>query len=123
MAVVPDYHLLNSTLLASAVLFAIGAMGIIARRNRVTLVVSFGIILQACLIAAVGFSEFHRDERGRLLWVCVFSTAMVAIGIAAGIAYLDEIKDKQRVSADDNTERPHAAFIEPTGPPGGGEDV
>ena len=77
-----DYHLLHDTLFVSALLFTVGVMGIIARRNRVATVISFGILLQACMLWVIGFSSFHADFQGRNAWLILLVTGLIGMGIA-----------------------------------------
>lgn len=123
MPTAPDYLLLNNTLLVAALLIAIGAMGIMHRRNRVTLVVSFGILLLAGLIVVTGFSAFHDDILGRTLWGFVLTAGVALTGVSAGIAYVAAKRDRHgaAVEADEPAGRAVESSMPPT-PSGGGDE-
>ncbi len=74
-----DYHLLNNTLIVGALLFALGAMGFIARRNAIIAVLSFGIMLQGVLLSLVSFGMFHRNDSGQ-----IFALFALAVSVCQG---------------------------------------
>ena len=76
--------LLNQFLLLSAVLFAIGVYGVIARRNGVAVLMSIEIILNAVNINFVAFSAMTGTVAGQVfaLFVIAIAAAEVGVGLA-----------------------------------------
>jgi NADH:ubiquinone oxidoreductase subunit K len=93
-----DYHLLHDTLFVSVLLFAVGVMGIIARRNRIATVISYGILLQACMLWVIGFSTFHADFHGRNAWLVVLITGLIGMGIALACLFSSESRSVSAAS-------------------------
>ena len=71
--------LLNQFLLLSAVLFAIGVYGVLARRNGVLVLMSIELILNAVNINLVAFAAFRESIPGE-----VFALFVVAVAAAEG---------------------------------------
>lgn len=79
----------NLVLLVSMTLFAIGAYGVVTRRNVILMLVSVELMLNAVNLALVGFSRLHNDMTGQVLVVIVMAVAAAeaALGLAILIAY------------------------------------
>lgn len=77
---------INLYVLLSAVLFSIGVMGVLFRRNAIILFMSIELMLNAVNLLLVAFSSFHSDSNGQ---VFVFFTMLVAAAeVAIGLAIL-----------------------------------
>jgi NADH:ubiquinone oxidoreductase subunit K len=76
--------LLNQFLLLSAVLFAIGVYGVLARRNGVLVLMSIELILNAVNINLVSFAAFREAVPGEVfaLFVVAVAAAEVGVGLA-----------------------------------------
>ena len=72
--------LLNQFLLLSAVLFAIGVYGVLARRNGVLVLMSIELILNAVNINLVSFAAFPGEVFA--LFVVAVAAAEVGVGLA-----------------------------------------
>ena len=70
------------------VLFAIGAFGVITRRNLIVILMSVEIMLNAVNLLFVTFSRGFNDTTGQLmvLFVMAIAAAEAAIGLALVIA-------------------------------------
>ena len=70
------------------VLFAIGALGVITRRNLIVILMSVEIMLNAVNLLFVTFSRGFNDTTGQLmvLFVMAIAAAEAAIGLALVIA-------------------------------------
>ena len=81
--------LLNQFLLLSAVLFAIGVYGVLARRNGVLVLMSIELILNAVNINLVAFSAALGDLVGQVFSMFVLTVAAgeAAIGLAILVIY------------------------------------
>ena len=77
--------LLNQFLLLSAVLFAIGVYGVLARRNGVLVLMSIELILNAVNINLVAFNRFVGsgvDGQIFALFIVVLAAAEAAVALA-----------------------------------------
>jgi NADH-quinone oxidoreductase subunit K len=82
-AVQPDH-----VLLLSALLFAIGLLGVTCRRNVLVMLLSVEIMLNAANLALVAFSRVHGDVSGQVMvfFTMTVAAAEVAVGLAIVIA-------------------------------------
>jgi NADH:ubiquinone oxidoreductase subunit K len=92
-----DWYLLLATLL-----FAIGAYGVLARRNTILIIMSLELMLNAVNIALVALSNFVPGVRGKgtifALFVITLAAAEVTIGLAIVIA---NYRTRRTVQADE----------------------
>ncbi|PIE65498.1 MAG: NADH-quinone oxidoreductase subunit NuoK [Deltaproteobacteria bacterium] len=65
-------------------LFAIGALGVLIRRNALTVLMSIEIMLNAVNLTFLAFARFHGDMGGHL--VTFFVIAVAAAEAAVGLA-------------------------------------
>jgi NADH-quinone oxidoreductase subunit K len=72
----------------SAVIFSIGILGFLIRRNIIIMLISVEIMLNAVNISLVAFSHYTQDMRGQIFvfFVIAVAAAEVAIGLALLIA-------------------------------------
>jgi len=72
----------------SAVLFAIGAIGALTRRNLIVILMCIELMLNAVNLALVAFSRLHADLAGHtfVLMVIVVAAAEVAVGLGIVIS-------------------------------------
>jgi NADH-quinone oxidoreductase subunit K len=75
----PDYYLI-----LAAVLFSIGAAGVLIRRNAIVLFMCVELMLNASNLALVTFSRINGDLNGQVMafFVMVVAAAEVVIGLA-----------------------------------------
>ena len=76
----------GATLGDSAVLFGIGLLGFLGRRNIILMLVSVEIMLNAVNVSLAGFSSQMQDERGQIL--ALFVVALAAAEAAIGLGLL-----------------------------------
>ena len=88
---------LNWYLALSAILFAIGVLGVLLRRNAIVILMSVELMLNAVNLTLVAFSQTMGDVSGQILVFFVMSVAAAeaAVGLAIVIAIF-----RQRVSVD-----------------------
>ena len=93
---------LNSYLLLSAVLFAIGTAGVFLRRNLITILLSIEIMLNAVNLTfvAVGRSLGTVDGQIIVFFVVTVAAAEAAVGLAIVIALF---RHRESLSPDDFT--------------------
>jgi NADH-quinone oxidoreductase subunit K len=88
-------------LIISAVIFIIGAIGVITRRNAIIIFMSIELMLNAVNLTLVGFSTYLGDSAGQVFVFFVMSVAAAeaAVGLAIVLAlfrakrtvYVDEV--------------------------------
>jgi NADH-quinone oxidoreductase subunit K len=85
----------------SAVIFAIGAIGVLTRRNAIIIFMSIELMLNAVNLTLVSFSQFMGDLSGQIFvfFVMAVAAAEAAVGLAIVLAlfrnkktvYVDEV--------------------------------
>jgi NADH:ubiquinone oxidoreductase subunit K len=75
-------------LVVSALIFSIGAGGVLVRRNPLVILLCIELMLNACNLALVGFSRMHGNMDGQIfaLIVMVIAACEVAIGLGLIVA-------------------------------------
>jgi len=75
---------LSAYLTLSAILFSIGLLGVITRRNTVGILLGVELMLNAVNINLVAFSRFHGTEVGMVftLFAICITVAEVALGLS-----------------------------------------
>ncbi len=83
-----DSQLLLNTLIVGALLFAIGTVGFVSRRNLIVMMLSAGMMLQGITLTLAAFSSFHHEWSGQVL--ALFALALTAIegGLALALIIL-----------------------------------
>jgi len=78
----------HGVLVLSAVLFAVGLVGVACRRNILVMLLSVEILLNAANLAFVAFSKVHGDVTGQVFvfFAMAIAAAEVAVGLAIVIA-------------------------------------
>jgi len=75
---------LYPVLVTSAVIFTLGAVGVLTRRNALIVLMSIELMLNAVNLAFVGFSRHHGLPDGQVF--AVFVMAVAAAEAAVGLA-------------------------------------
>jgi NADH-quinone oxidoreductase subunit K len=75
-------------LVLAAVLFSIGAIGALTRRNGITIFLSIELMLSSANLCLVAYSRLLGDQTGQLLvfFVLAVAAAEAAVGLALFIA-------------------------------------
>ena len=75
----PTYYLL-----LSALLFAVGAVGVLVRRNAIVVFMCIELMLNAVNLTLVSFARINGDLQGQLMafFVMVVAAAEVVVGLA-----------------------------------------
>jgi NADH-quinone oxidoreductase subunit K len=84
----------------SAVLFTLGVVGVVVRRNPLVIFMSIELALNAANLALVAFGRRHGSADGQALvfFVMAVAAAEVAVGLAIIVAIF---RLRQRLSVDD----------------------
>jgi NADH-quinone oxidoreductase subunit K len=89
-----DYYVL-----LSAVLFAIGALGVLIRRNALIIFMSVELMLNSANLVMVAFSSVLQSFSGQIF--VFFVIAVAAAEVAVGLALIVEIfKSKRSIDVD-----------------------
>lgn len=87
-------------LILSAVLFVIGVIGVITRRNAIIIFMSIELMLNAVNLTMVAFSAFNGDIAGQMF--VFFIMAVAAAEAAVGLAIvLSLFRNKKTVYVDE----------------------
>jgi len=74
--------LLQNGLVVGAVLFSLGLIGILSRRNLIVMFLSAELMLQGISVSLVAWSRYHGDFGGHVLVIFVLSVAACEAAIA-----------------------------------------
>jgi NADH-quinone oxidoreductase subunit K len=91
---------LNSYLILSAVLFSIGVIGVLTRRNAIIIFMCVEMMLNAVNLTFVAFSKYLGNLDGQIFvfFVMTVAAAEAAVGLALMIAFF---KNKESVDVED----------------------
>jgi NADH:ubiquinone oxidoreductase subunit K len=73
-------------LVLAAILFVIGAFGVLTRKNAIVVLMSIELMLNAANINFVTFAAYNSDVNGQVF--ALFSIAIAAAEVAVGLAIL-----------------------------------
>lgn len=78
--VVPLMHVIT----VAGLLFTIGVMGVLFRRNAIIVFMSIEIMLNAVNLVFIAFSRYHGDVNGQVFvfFIMTLAAAEVAVGLA-----------------------------------------
>ena len=93
----------GACLALSAILFGVGLVGFLGRRNIILMLVSVEIMLNAVNVSLAAFSQQLQDLRGQVLalFVITIAAAEAAVGLGLVIALY---RNRPGVSIEDLTE-------------------
>jgi NADH-quinone oxidoreductase subunit K len=79
---------LHHYLIVSALLFSLGLLGVVARRNLFVIYMGLELMLNASNLALVAFSRYHNNLNGQVMvfFVITVAAAEVAVGLALLVA-------------------------------------
>ena len=80
---------INYYILLSAILFIIGLVGVMARRNAIIVFMCIELMLNAVNLLLVAFSTLHNDASGQVF--VFFIMAVAAAEVAVGLALLSMV--------------------------------
>ncbi len=75
---------LNHYILLSAIIFSIGVMGVLLRRNAIVIFMSVELMLNAVNLLLTAFSVYRGDAAGQVFvfFIMALAAAEVAVGLA-----------------------------------------
>lgn len=79
---------LHHYLIVSALLFSLGLLGVVARRNLFVIYMGLELMLNAANLALVAFSRYHNNLNGQVMvfFIITVAAAEVAVGLALLVA-------------------------------------
>ena len=79
---------LEHYLIVSTLLFCLGLMGVVMRRNLLVIYMSLELMLNAANLALVAFSRFNSNLNGQVIvfFIITVAAAEVAVGLALIVA-------------------------------------
>jgi len=90
---------LHHYLAVGAILFALGLIGFLTRRNLIILFLSTELMLQGVIITLLAFSTFHANLQGQAFVIFALVIAAAEASLALGLIIL-LFRQKQTVDAD-----------------------
>ncbi len=89
----------GGVLLVSALLFSIGMVGFLARRNMIIMFLSTELMFQAAALAMVAFGRMHLDLSGQVFVIFILTVAAAEAALALGLVVL-LYRRRETLSAD-----------------------
>jgi NADH-quinone oxidoreductase subunit K len=83
-----EIALLNNYLIVGALLFGIGMIGFLSRRNMIVMFLSVEIMLQGGSVSLVAWSRFHNDFGGQMLVIFIIALAACESAIALALVVM-----------------------------------
>ena len=86
---------LNHYLILSAVLFVIGMVGVLIRKNVIVILMGIEIMLNAVNLTFIAFSHFSGNLNGQILvfFVMTVAAAEAGVGLALAVTVFKKFKE------------------------------
>jgi NADH-quinone oxidoreductase subunit K len=86
---------LNHYLVLAAILFSLGLIGVLIRRNAIVMLMSIELMLNAVNLTFVAFSHQMNNMDGKIvvIFVMTIAAAEAGIGLALAVAILKRFKE------------------------------
>lgn len=81
-------NVLSVYILTGAILFALGVIGLLTRRNLIIMFLSTEIMLQGAILNLIGFGVAHEELTGQAFAMFLVVIAAVEAGLALGLVVL-----------------------------------
>lgn len=91
---------LEHVIALSALLFAIGVAGALARRNLIVILMSIELMLNAANLAFVGFARAWGDVGGQIFVLMVIAVAAAEVAVGLGIV-IALFRNRESVNVED----------------------
>ena len=76
---------LNYYLILSAILFTIGATGVLIKRNPIQIFMCVELMLNAVNLTFIAFSRYQQNMSGQLMVIFVLAVAAAEVAVGLGI--------------------------------------
>ena len=80
-----ELALLNNYLVVGAILFGIGAIGFLSRRNMIVMFLAAEMMLQGISVSLIAWSRYHNDFGGQMFVVFIITVAACEAAIALAL--------------------------------------
>src|SRR5580704_10627958 len=80
-----ELELLHSYLIVGALLFSIGLLGFLTRRNMIVMFLAVEMMLQGVSVSLVAWGRFHNNWGGQILVIFILTVAACEAGIALAL--------------------------------------
>lgn len=80
-----EVSLLYNYLLVGAILFVLGLVGFLVRRNMIVMFLCAEMMLQGVSLTLIGFGRYHADWGGQMLVIFIITVAACEAGIAMAL--------------------------------------
>jgi NADH-quinone oxidoreductase subunit K len=87
-AAATEIHLLQNYLLIGGLLFAIGLVGFLTRRNMIVMFLAAEMMLQGISVSLVGWGRYHDDWGGQMLVIFIITVAACEAAIALALVQM-----------------------------------
>ena len=85
---------LNHYLILAAILFSLGTLGLLIRKNIIVILMSIELMLNAVNLSFVAFSSFHGILDGQIIvfFIMTIAAAEAAVGLALAVSIFHSFK-------------------------------
>jgi len=83
-----ELTLLYDYLFVGAVLFSIGLVGFLCRRNMIVMFLCAEMMLQGVSVSLIGWSRFHNNWDGQILTIFILTVAACEAGISLALVLM-----------------------------------
>ena len=83
-----EIALLDNYLIVGAILFGVGAVGFLSRRNIIVMFLSVEIMLQGVSVSLAAWGRFHNDFGGQMLVLFIIAIAACEAAIALALVLM-----------------------------------
>ena len=90
---------LSHYIMVSSLLFVIGLVGFVSRRNLIVMFLCTELMFQGAAIAMIAFGRFHLDVSGQVFVIFILTVAAAEAALALGLVVL-LYRRKQTLSAE-----------------------
>ena len=86
---------LNHYLILSAVLFSLGMIGVLMRRNAIVILMSIELMLNAVNLSFIAFGKYNHNIDGQIMvfFVMTIAAAEAAVGLALAVSIFKRFKE------------------------------
>src|SRR3954464_8299977 len=78
-------EILRNNLIIGAILFALGMLGFLSRRNLIVMFLSAEMMLQGVALTLVGFGRYHGNWTGQIFTIMILTVAACEASIALAL--------------------------------------
>jgi NADH-quinone oxidoreductase subunit K len=111
----PELALLHNYLVVGAMLFGIGTIGFLSRRNMIVMFISAEMMLQGVAVSLVAWGRYHNDFGGQMLVIFMFAIGAceAAMALALALTLFGETGKLDMTSWRELRESGEAVFADP----------